>query len=145
MQGAASNDKGRLFRWIRGGGDLGEELVPDPAVDPAAPAQGVGRRRWVQALRGGDVARLRFFEGSWRALWQRQSAAMPGEDWLRELDGLPPFPERVPWSAGSVRALLRRMARRKKPGLDAWTVGELRLLPEELLQWIAELFELIED
>ncbi|CAK0862848.1 unnamed protein product [Prorocentrum cordatum] len=96
------------------------------------------------ALRGGPAARLRHFEGPWRALWQRQSAPPLGEEWLQALDGLPAFPERAPWTAETVSSLLRRMPRRKKPGLDGWTVKELRLLPPELHGWIAELFEEIE-
>ena len=144
VQDAAANERGRLFRWIRGGGRLEEELVPDPLADSALPPGAAGRRGWVLALRGGTAARLRFFELPWQALWQRQAGGPPGEDWLRELDGLPPFPARTPWTAGMVRALLRKMPRRKKPGLDAWTVAELRLLPDALLGWIAELFEAVE-
>lgn len=148
VQDAAANAQGRLYRWIRDGGALEEELVPDPAAGPAAqepgPSPASGQRSWLLALRGGPAARLRFFEGPWRELWQRPCAAAPGEEWLQTLDGLPPFPERVPWTGGLVRALLRRMPRRKKPGLDAWTVAELRLLPDELLEWVAELFEAVE-
>ena len=40
--------------------------------------------------------------------------------------------------------MLRRMPRRKRPGLDAWTVAELRLLPDKILEWVAELFEAVE-
>lgn len=36
------------------------------------------------------------------------------------------------------------MAKRKAPGLDGWTVAELRLLPSELLGWVTELFEAVE-
>eukprot|EP00969_Alexandrium_andersonii_P246745 10904479-Alexandrium_andersonii.AAC.1 len=37
--------------------------------------------------------------------------------------------------------LLRRMPERKKPRLDAWTIGELRSPPAELHAWIADLLE----
>lgn len=144
VQSAAANGKGRLYRWIKGGSELGEAVVPDPAEDTTAAEGAPGRSGWVLALRGGPAARMRFFEGAWRGLWQRQCNAQPGEEWLRESDGLPPFPARSPWTAGSVRAILRRMAARKKPGLDAWTVSELRLVPDALLGWIAELLEEVE-
>ena len=135
VQGAAANAQGRLYRWIRGGGSFEADLVPDPELgDPGAAEPAPGTRRWLLALRGGPAARLRFFEGAWRRLWQRARAAASPEEWLRELDGLPPFPEREPWTAAAVYEVLRHMAKRKKPGLDAWTVGELRLLPQELLE-----------
>ena len=65
------------------------------------------------------------------------------EDWLAELDSCPPFPDRVPWTADLVRAVLQGMAKSKAPGLNGWTVAELRLIPPELLEWIAELFETV--
>ncbi|CAK0847227.1 unnamed protein product, partial [Prorocentrum cordatum] len=141
-QESLANAQGRLYRWIRGGSVLEADLVPDPAAGAAAAA--AGSRSWLLALRGGPAARLRHFEGPWRALWQRQSAPPLGEEWLQALDGLPAFPERAPWTAETVSSLLRRMPRRKKPGLDGWTAKELRLLPPELHGWIAELFEEIE-
>jgi hypothetical protein len=67
------------------------------------------------------------------------------EQWLVELDGLPAFPERVPWSAAHLRHLLKRMPLRKAAGLDGWSVAELRLLPDELLDLIAALFEAVEQ
>lgn len=144
VQEAAANGQGRLYRWVRDAGSLDEALVPDPALDPDAAAQAAGRRGWLLALQGGPAARLRFFEGPWRRLWQRRCAAQPGDEWVRELDGLPAFPERTQWTAGMVRHLLKRMALRKKPGLDAWRVGELRLLPDSLLEWVAQFFEAVE-
>jgi hypothetical protein len=66
------------------------------------------------------------------------------DEWLIELDSLPPFPDRAPWTAELVLSILMRMALHKAPGLDGWTVDELRLLPPALLEWIAELFESVE-
>ena len=51
---------------------------------------------------------------------------------LAELDGTPVFPGRVPWKAAAVRPVLKRLPRRKAPGLDGWRAPELRLLPHEL-------------
>ncbi|CAK0820999.1 unnamed protein product [Prorocentrum cordatum] len=132
VKASVSDEQGRLYRWIRGGGTLEAELVPDPAVDPAASVEVAGRRCWLLALQGGPAARLRFFEGPWRQLWQGRSPPQLGEDWLQELDGLPAFPDREPWTADLVAEILRRMPRRKKAGLDGWSVKELRLLPREL-------------
>ena len=145
VQGCLANGQGRLYRWIRGGASLDAELVPVPAAALGGPAPAAGTRSWLLALRGGPAAQLRFFEGPWRAIWQRQAAPPLGEEWLQELDGLPAFPERVPWTAELVGWLLRQMPKRKKPGLDHWTVGELRLLPNELHGWIADLFEEVEE
>ena len=144
MQGSLANEQGRLYRWIRGGGTLDAELVPDPIAAVGAPRPATGTRAWLLALRDGPAAQLRFYEGPWRAIWQRDVAPSMGEQWLQALDGLPVFPERVPWSAEFVGWLLRQMPKRKKPGLDGWTVGELRLLPMELHGWIAALFEEVE-
>ena len=47
VKASLSNEQGRLYRWIRGGGTLEAELVPDPAVDPAASGEAAGRRRWL--------------------------------------------------------------------------------------------------
>eukprot|EP00969_Alexandrium_andersonii_P227380 10041539-Alexandrium_andersonii.AAC.1 len=66
------------------------------------------------------------------------------EQWLAELDSLPPFPDRVSWTAGQVSALFAARANSEAPGLDGWTVAELRLLPVELFEWVAELFEAVE-
>ena len=104
----------------------------------------MGNRRWLLALRGGPAAQLRHFEAHWLPLWRREPPPPIAEDWLAELDGLPAFPARVPWTAGRVRNLLRRMPRRKAVGLDGWAVAELRLLPDELLGWIAEVLEVVE-
>jgi len=43
-----------------------------------------------------------------------------------------------------VAAVLKKMKRGKAPGLDGWLVEESRLLPGEILQSIAELFETVE-
>ena len=40
--------------------------------------------------------------------------------------------------------MLEKMAKRKAPGLDGWAVAELLLLPTELLEWVAQLFEGVE-
>ena len=121
-------------------------LVPDPAVhqpglrgDAAA-----GSARWLLALRGGPAAQLRHLEAHWVPLWRRRPVAQLPEDWLVELDGLPPFPDRSPWTGALVRSLLRSMPRRKAVGLDGWSVPELRLLPDALLDWIADLLETVE-
>ena len=143
VEDAVANRQGKLYRWIRGGGTVEAELVP--AGGAAAAASAPGSRQWLLALQGGPAARLRFYEGAWKAIWQRLPAPPVGEEWLHELDGLPPFPERAPWTAEMVGWLLRHMPRRKKPGLDAWTIGELRLLPVELRAWIADLLEEVEE
>ena len=146
-QQALANGGGRLYRWIRADDALAADLVPAPlGVDAGAADAALGGRRWCCSLRGGGAAaQLRHFEHHWRALWQRSVPAMPRvEDWLVELDSLPPFPDRVPWTADLVRAVLQGMAKSKAPGLDAWTVAELCLLPPVLLEWIAELFESVE-
>ncbi|CAK0837858.1 unnamed protein product, partial [Prorocentrum cordatum] len=132
--------QGRLYRWIRGGGNMGAELVPAGGSGGEAP----GSRPRLLALQGGPAARLRRYEGPRKAIWQAPPAPPVAEEWLQELDGPPPFPDRTPWTAGMVGWLLRRMSKRKKPGLDAWAVGELRLLPAELHGWIADLFEEVE-
>ncbi|CAK0848334.1 unnamed protein product [Prorocentrum cordatum] len=142
------NDQGRLYRWIRGGGCVEAELVPAVGGVEAATAGArgcpPGGRHWLLALQGGPAARLRYFEGPWRALWQRAPAPEVDEEWQQELDGLPPFPDRTPWTADLLAGLFRHVPRRKKPGLDAWTIGELRLLPTEMLELVAELFEEVE-
>ena len=148
----AGKGGGRLYRWIRGGADLGVDMVPDPrAADPQAAASGaapapatIGGRRWIRALRGGPAAQLAVLEQHWRPLWQRGVGPAPPEDWAAELDGLPPFPPRQPWSAGLVRATLAAMSKGKAPGLDGWGVAELRSLPDTLLVLVAELFEAVE-
>ncbi|CAK0858704.1 unnamed protein product, partial [Prorocentrum cordatum] len=127
------NGQGRLYRWIRGCGSVEAELVPAGRSAAAAPAGAAvgppGSRPWLLSLQGGPAARLRYFEGPWRALWQRPPAPVVDEEWQQALDGLPPFPNRTPWTADLIAGLLRHMPKRKKPGFDAWTIGELRLLP----------------
>ena len=115
--------------------------MPDPSVAAGRASAPVGSKPWLLALRGGPAAQLRFFESPWRELWQRQMRVALGEEWLQELDGLPPFPQRVPRTADLVAGILRRMPKRKEPGLDGWTAGELRLLPAELHGWLADLLE----
>ena len=44
-----------------------------------------------------------------------------------------------------MKAALQRMQRRKVPGLDSWRVGELRLLPDTLLEGLVQLFNRIEE
>ena len=44
-----------------------------------------------------------------------------------------------------VRAILKKMPARKAAGLDGWGVKELRTLPDEFLEWIAELLERVEE
>ncbi len=142
---ALANGGGRLYRWIKADSALSAPMVPDPGCSPDGSSPKSGSRRWLSALRGGAAAQLRFFERHWRQLWQRPvREADDIEEWLAELDGLPAFPERVPWTIPLVRAVLKKMAKRKAPGLDGWTVSELRLLPDELLAWIVDLFEEVE-
>ena len=142
---ALGNGGGRLYRWIKADSAVGAPMVPDPSVLCSEQEVQPRTRRWLNSLRGGPAAQLRHFEHHWRKLWQRQTKEADDiEQWLSELDSLPAFPDRVPWSIAFVRAVLKRMAVRKAPGLDAWTVAELRLLPDELLSWIVELFEHVE-
>ncbi|CAK0850846.1 unnamed protein product [Prorocentrum cordatum] len=119
------------------GGAVDAALVPDPTVDAGAASAAVGSKPWPLALRGGPAAQLRYFEGPWRELRQRQAQEALDEGWLQELGGPPPFPERTPWTAELVAGLLRRMPKRKKPGLDGGAISELRLLPAGLHGWIA--------
>ena len=120
--------------------------MPDPAAqqDSQDPDAAPGTKSWLVALRGGPAAQLRHLEKHWVPLWRRETPADLPEEWLAELDGLPPFPARVPWTTGIVRSLLRRMPRRKAVGLDGWSVPELRLLPDEILAWMAEMLEVVE-
>ena len=121
-------------------------MVPDSAASDAdADAGQAGSRRWLNSLRGRPPAQLRHLEFHWLPLWQRQPREGGDlEAWLVELDSLPPFPERAPWTAELVRVVLEKMAKRKAPGLDGWAVAELLLLPTELLEWVAQLFEGVE-
>jgi ribonuclease HI len=140
---ALEDGGGRLYRWIRGGAATAADMVPDPSVEGHEAA--AGSKSWLKALRGGPAAQLRCLQQRWCALWQRQCEGSVPEQWLQELDGLPPFPARTPWTVAYLRDLLRRMARRKAVGLDGWSVMELRLLPDELLGLVAELFEGVEE
>jgi ribonuclease HI len=134
---------GRLYRWIRGGATSAASMVPDPqAGAEGAPA---GSRAWLLALRGGPAAQLRTLETEWRKLWQRPYDKPVPEEWLAELDTLPPFPNRTAWTVESLRDILRRMAKRKAAGLDGWTVAELRLLPDELMELIVLMLNAVEE
>ena len=69
---------------------LGAAAGLPQGVDLAAVAAGAARARvgskpWLLALRGGLAAQLRFFEGPWRELWQRQPREALDEGWLQEL------------------------------------------------------------
>ena len=49
VQESLTNSQGRLYRWIRGGGSLSAELVPDPRRGPAGRARAImaaGSARW---------------------------------------------------------------------------------------------------
>ena len=50
VQDSLANSQGRLYRWIRSGGSLSAELVPDPATDPGAAQPGARTRSWLLAL-----------------------------------------------------------------------------------------------
>ena len=93
-------------------------LVPDPAAAPPTPSPAPNSRAWILSLRGGPAAQLRFLESHWRPLWQRPAAGAVPEEWMAELDGLPPFPERTPWTAELVRSILKRLQPRKAAGLE---------------------------
>eukprot|EP00974_Lingulodinium_polyedra_P131792 11219103-Lingulodinium_polyedra.AAC.1 len=56
---------------------------------------------------------------------------------MAAFDGLPAFPDRGPWAVALIRAVLRKMGRRKRPGLDGRYAGELALLPDEILALLA--------
>ena len=145
VQEALADGGGRLYRWIKADGLTAPAMVPDPASTGDGSDAPVGCRRWLNSLRGGAAAQLRYFEHNWRQLWQRPTQEVGNiEHWLAELDGLPEFPDRVPWTVSFLRALLKRMPKRKAVGLDGWAVAELRLLPEEILGWVVELFEAVE-
>ena len=133
---------GKLFRWIRGGAAFAAAMVPDPS----AGGDGVlaGGKAWILSLRGGPAAQLRSLSSHWRRLWQRPYSRPVPEEWLAELDALPPFPARTPWTVEHLRDILRRMAKRKAAGLDGWKVAELRLLPDELMELIVQMFEAVE-
>ena len=87
---------------------------------------------------------LRALEICCKKLWQRHYDQPVQEEWLAELVSLPPFPARTPSTARVIRDVLKRMAKRKAAELDGWTVAELRLLPDEVLELIASLFEAVE-
>jgi endonuclease/exonuclease/phosphatase family metal-dependent hydrolase len=139
---ALEDGGGRLYRWIRGGATSAAAMVPDPR-ESSEGAQ-AGSKTWILALRGGAAAQLRYLELHWRKLWQRHCDKEVPEEWLAELDSLPPFPAQTPWTVEAIRNVLGRMAKRKAAGLDGWTVAELRLLPVELLELVAELFDAVE-
>eukprot|EP00974_Lingulodinium_polyedra_P011696 1130337-Lingulodinium_polyedra.AAC.1 len=63
---------------------------------------------------------------------------------MKEFDGLPGFGERTPWTVARLRAIFRRMGRKKKPGLDGRYPGELSLLPDELLQLLCRILDAVE-
>jgi ribonuclease HI len=139
---ALDDGGGRLYRWIRGGAVSGAAMVPDPTE--SGEDANVGSRSWILALRGGAATQLRTLELHWKKLWQRQYNLPVPEEWLAELDALPPFPARTKWTVDGIRDILKRMAKRKAAGLEGWTVAELRLLPDELLGMVALLFEAVE-
>jgi hypothetical protein len=138
---ALEDGGGRLFRWIRSGAGSSASMVPDPQESGDARA---GSRAWILALRGGAAAQLRTLEIHWRKLWQRRYDQPVPEEWLAELDTLPPFPARTLWTVDGIRGILKQMAKRKAAGLDGWTVAELRLLPDEVLELVALLFGAVE-
>ncbi|CAK0871936.1 unnamed protein product, partial [Prorocentrum cordatum] len=89
--------------------------------------------------------------GSWHE-WARQAMANGGGrlcKWIRSDGALAaPFVPDPPAGAAAGRrgqAIIRAMAKNKAPGLGGWAVAELRLLPRELLEWVAELFEFVEQ
>eukprot|EP00974_Lingulodinium_polyedra_P040961 3936599-Lingulodinium_polyedra.AAC.1 len=63
---------------------------------------------------------------------------------MAALDGLPAFPPCSRWTVPFIRALLRKMGRRKRPGLDGRYAGELALLPDELLGLLAAVLDAVE-
>ena len=146
VQEALANGGGKLYRWIKGNDSFGASMVPDPAAAAAGQEARPGSRPWLNSLRGGAAAQLRYFEHHWRQLWQRDTRPLANaEQWLSELDGLPQFPDRVAWTAPFIRAVLKRMPKRKAVGLDGWSVAELRLLSNELIEWMADLLEMVEQ
>eukprot|EP00974_Lingulodinium_polyedra_P010937 1052774-Lingulodinium_polyedra.AAC.1 len=64
---------------------------------------------------------------------------------MAALDGLPAFPQRTTWNVARPRALVKRMGARKAPGLEKRYAAELAALPDELLSWLCELFDLVEE
>eukprot|EP00974_Lingulodinium_polyedra_P108298 10484761-Lingulodinium_polyedra.AAC.1 len=61
VQDALADGGGRLYKWIRAGGEPAPGLVPDPLSEPGAQGPGgieVGTRKWITALRGGPAAQL---------------------------------------------------------------------------------------
>eukprot|EP00974_Lingulodinium_polyedra_P054735 5266945-Lingulodinium_polyedra.AAC.1 len=137
---------GRLYRWIKAVAPGVPTLVHDPD-DPEQADDGVrvGTRRWLTAFQGGPAAVARTLGRHWRRLWQRETKAPLPEEWMAALDGLPAFPHRAAWNVARLRALIKRMGTRKVPGLDGRYAAELAALPDELLSWLCELFDLVEE
>ena len=65
--------------------------------------------------------------------------------WLQPLRGLPPFPNVPSIHAEDVRAVLRAAPLGRCPGLDDWSVEELRLWPEHLHEALAALLRVVEE
>ncbi len=86
------------------------------------------------------------WKGAWRKLWTvANPVGSDVDDWLEAIKLLPPCPKCVAWDGLLVREVLFSMKTGKAVGLDGWTISELRQLPPFLLQWLAELFNLVEE
>ena len=136
---AMANDQGKLFRWLR------DEPTSTPQMVPLGRPTSGACQTWVPALRGGPVAQHEFYGTAWQQLWQTAEPEGLGDGMLQSLTRLPPFPPLPRWSAALVAQTLRGMARRKRPGLDAWSVPELRALPTLLHGWLGLLLEQVES
>ena len=140
VQSNLANQQGRVYRWLRDAKDHTPSMVllEGQETDPAA------ARQWVPAVRGGPVAQHQFFATAWQALWQRPERPGAGAEELRCLTTLPGLPPLPGWTAGLVRQTLQAMALRKRPGLDSWSVPEMRSQPRVVHEWIAALLTEVE-
>eukprot|EP00974_Lingulodinium_polyedra_P021121 2040169-Lingulodinium_polyedra.AAC.1 len=68
------------------------------------------------------------------------------EGWMAALGALPVFPQRARWNVARLRAIVKRVGAREVPGLDDRRyAAELAVLPDELLEWVRRLFDLVEE
>ena len=139
VRSAMSNGGAKLYRWIRGGAQQFDTMIPQEQ-----PEAGIGTLRWLNSLVGGPWQQYLFTSEPWRQIWQAPDPPQSSSRWEAALSNLPAFPERTPWTLERIQSLLRRLQRSKAPGLDGWRAGELRLLPSWLHSWLAAIFEQVE-
>ncbi len=121
-----------------------KKYPPIPEDRPGEPAVGPPRR-WQGAFRGGPFAELRWVEQAWRGIWQRAETGEPSGDLLEGLQQLPVMADPPPWTAELVQNTIRAMSLGKAPGLDGWFLEEVRVLPQPLVGWLAQIYNSVES